>query len=300
MTIRSIGYAFIESTDPQKWLSYGTEVLGMMNSSWRENDDNIYLRIDERPFRFVITPGEQDRLQLIGFEAYDADDFNKTVDALGSHGVEFVKGSTEERRLRGVRDLVRFDDPAGNTVELYYGAELDYSKFVSPTGVSNFVTGLNGSHGFGHAVLPAPNLEETHQFYRDVLGLGDTDYMNFKFGDDPEDPGLGLYFMHVENPRHHSLALFGGESPLGCIHLMLEVSTVDEVGECLDRVVDREIPITSTLGRHTNDRMLSFYMMTPAGFPLEYGCDGMQMDWENYTPTTTTTPSLWGHKFSLA
>ena len=299
MSIRSLGYAFIESNDPSQWLSYGTEVLGMMASPWRADDDNIYLKIDERPFRFAIVPGDQNRLQLLGFEMNDKDDFNNAVQALEQAGHSYQRGSKDEARVRAVAEFIRFQDPAGNTIELYHGGELDYLKFVSPTGVSGFVTGLNGSFGFGHAVLPAPNLEETHAFYKQLLGFGDTDYMNFKFGDDPEDPGLGLNFMHVENPRHHSLALFGGASPLGCIHLMLEVNTVDEVGECLGRVVEREIPITSTLGRHTNDRMLSFYMMTPAGFPLEYGCEGLQMDWENYTPTTTTTPSLWGHKFAI-
>ena len=75
------------------------------------------------------------------------------------------------------------------------------------------------------------------------------------------------------------------------------VPSIDEVGYCLDRVLARDIPVTSTLGRHTNDRMLSFYMATPGGFALEYGCDGLQMDWEGYTPTVSTRPSLWGHEF---
>jgi 3,4-dihydroxy-9,10-secoandrosta-1,3,5(10)-triene-9,17-dione 4,5-dioxygenase len=55
--------------------------------------------------------------------------------------------------------------------------------------------------------------------------------------------------------------------------------------------------VVSTLGRHTNDRMLSFYMATPGGFALEFGCEGLQMDWGGYTPTVSTLPSLWGHKF---
>jgi 3,4-dihydroxy-9,10-secoandrosta-1,3,5(10)-triene-9,17-dione 4,5-dioxygenase len=38
-------------------------------------------------------------------------------------------------------------------------------------------------------------------------------------------------------------------------------------------------------------------MATPGGFALEFGCEGLQMDWEGYTPTVSTLPSLWGHKF---
>ena len=104
---------------------------------------------------------------------------------------------------------------------------------------------------------------------------------------------------NVNNPRHHSLALFQGESASGCIHLMVEVKSVDEVGYCLDRVLAQDIPVTSTLGRHTNDRMLSFYMMTPGGFPMEFGCHGLKMDWSNYTPTKSALPSIWGHKFAM-
>ncbi len=78
---------------------------------------------------------------------------------------------------------------------------------------------------------------------------------------------------------------------------MLEVPTVDEVGYCIDRVNEREIPIVSTLSRHANDGMLSFYMATPTGFAMEFGCDGLQMDWDGYTPTVSSLPSFWGLKF---
>jgi 3,4-dihydroxy-9,10-secoandrosta-1,3,5(10)-triene-9,17-dione 4,5-dioxygenase len=40
-------------------------------------------------------------------------------------------------------------------------------------------------------------------------------------------------------------------------------------------------------------------MMTPGGFAMEFGCDGLQMDWTDYTPTRSTLPSIWGHKFQM-
>jgi 3,4-dihydroxy-9,10-secoandrosta-1,3,5(10)-triene-9,17-dione 4,5-dioxygenase len=297
MNIRSLGYVRIESTDPAGWCQFGTEVLGMMVAPGMPDDGNVYLKMDARPFRFAIVPGEVDRLQLCGWELQSAEDFHSACRQLEKAGVSFAPGSAEECRERRVAAFVRLQDPAGNALELYHGAELDYGKFVSPAGVAGFETGFNGDMGLGHAVLPAPNLEETHGFYRDVLGFGDTDYMHFHFSDEPGDPGQGLNFMHVQNPRHHSLALFQAEMPSGCVHLMVEVFSVDEVGYCMDRVLARKIPITSTLGRHTNDRMLSFYMATPGGFALEFGCEGLKMDWDNYTPTVSSLPSLWGHEF---
>lgn len=299
MNVRSLGYVWIESTDPQKWLEFGTQVLGLMVAPGMPEDGSVYLKMDERPFRFAVSPGESDRLSLCGWELQDEQDFESAKAKLASAGVSYDQLGAEEIKNRRVGDCIRLKDPAGNTLELYHGADLDYLKFVSPVGIAEFETGFNGDMGFGHSVLPAPNLTETHAFYRDVLGFGDTDYMHFHFSDDPADPGMGLNFMHVNNPRHHSLALFQGESPAGCIHLMVEVTTVDEVGYCLDRVLQREIPVTSTLGRHTNDRMLSFYMLTPGGFPMEFGCHGLQMDWSDYTPTKSALPSIWGHKFEM-
>lgn len=300
MEVRSLGYVLIESTDPAKWLHFGTEILGLMVAPNMPDDGNVYLKMDARPFRFAITRGERDRLALCGWELADKADFEDARQTLEKAGVAFEQGSAEEAANRRVRELIRLQDPSGNTLELYWGADLDYAKFISPKGIAGFETGFNGDMGFGHAVIPASPLKETHDFYKELLGFGDTDYMHFKFTDDPNDPGQGLHFMHVNNPRHHSLALYEDpNNPVGCVHLMVEVLDVDEVGYCLDRVQENEVPIVSSLGRHTNDRMLSFYMATPAGFAMEFGTGGLKMDWEGYTPTVSALPSIWGHKFNM-
>lgn len=298
MDVRSIGYAIIDSSNPEQWLEYGTQILGLMVAPSMQDDGNVYLKMDERPFRFAIQKADTDRLAVCGFELADDRDFETAKAELSAANIAFVEGSAEEAAARCVRGLLKLQDPSGNHIELYWGAQLDYAAFVSPVGVSGFQTGFNGDMGFGHAVLPAAKLKETHSFYRDVLGFGDTDYMHFKFTEDPADPGQGLHFMHVNNPRHHSLALYeDANNPVGCVHLMVEALKTDDVGYCLDRVQEAKIPVVSTLGRHTNDRMLSFYMATPTGFAMEFGTDGLQMDWEGYTPTVSTLPSLWGHKF---
>ena len=300
MNVKSLGYARIESTDPAKWLEYGTEVLGLMQAPNMPEDGTgaVHLKMDARPFRFAIFPGKKDRLDCCGWEVLDGEDLGLAKTELAAAGVSFKEGTAEECRARRVQGFVRCQDPAGNTLELYHGGELDYAKFVSPAGIPAFETGFNGDMGFGHAVLPAPNLQDAHAFYRNVLGFGDSDYMHFQFSEDPADPGQGLNFMHVQNPRHHSLALYQAEMPTGCVHLMVEALSIDEVGYCLDRVLERNIPIVSTLGRHTNDRMLSFYMATPTGFAMEFGCQGLKMDWTDYTPTRSALPSIWGHKFN--
>ena len=55
---------------------------------------------------------------------------------------------------------------------------------------------------------------------------------------------------------------------------MVEVDSLDAVGRALDQVEARGFPVSSTLGRHTNDKMISFYVRAPGGFDIEYGTDG--------------------------
>ena len=299
MNIKSLGYLWIESTDVSKWRDFGCNILGLMPSPGMPEDGNVYLKMDARPYRLAIFPGQRDRLAWAGWELDGAAAFEAAQAELKAAGVVFELGSEAEAAARRVRALLRLVDPGGAQLELYHGAELDYLKFVSPQGIADFETGFNGDMGLGHVVLPTRKLRETWHFYRDVLGFGEVDYMEFHFSPDPADPGQGLHFLHVDNPRHHSLALFEDpqDHPAGCVHAMLEVRSIDEVGYCMDRVQAAGIPIVSTLGRHTNDRMLSFYMATPAGFAMEFGCDGLKMDWSRYTPTVSSLPSIWGHKF---
>ncbi|MNP14061.1 Iron-dependent extradiol dioxygenase [compost metagenome] len=81
--------------------------------------------------------------------------------------------------------------------------------------------------------------------------------------------------------------------------MMVEVDGLDEVGRALDRMHAHGVKLSATLGQHTNDQMVSFYMKTPAGFDLEYGCDGLVVDWNQHTPFESTVVSHWGHDFSV-
>mgnify|MGYP002682834864 CR=1 FL=1 len=170
---------------------------------------------------------------------------------------------------------------------------------VSPVGVKAFVTGFNGTMGLGHIAAATPDLEASHRFFTEVMGFGQTDYLHLHFSPDPADPGQGLHFLHASNPRHHSLALFQSKDPMpgDLVHLMVEVPDLDTLGGFMDRVHSNGVRVITCLGRHTNDRMVSIYVETPAGFALEYGFDGLQLDWSTYVPTFSKRESHWGHRW---
>jgi len=289
MAISSLGYVIIEAKDPAAWRTFGADVLGLMAADAPAGE--VRLRMDERPFRIAVKPGDADRFVASGWELPSLEAYEATIAKLREAGVEVEIGSREDAADRKVYGLVRCKDPSGNLLEIYYGRTYDYKPFVSPVAVSGFVT---GNMGLGHVVLPAPKVEETRSFYKTLLGFGDTDEMRVPIGV-PDHPGLALYFLHCNNPRHHSVALFEAEIPSGLVHVMLEVKQFDDLGRCIDRCKKQGAPIAINMGRHSNDLMVSTYIKTPSGFDVEYGWDGWQVDWSDYVPTKSEIFSLWGH-----
>jgi len=296
MSIKSLGYLRIEATDVAAWREYGLKVLGMVEGSG-PTEGALYLRMDEFPARLVIVPGEHDRLLESGWETANAEALQDVRNRLDAAGVPYKEGTAAELADRRVVELIRFQDPSGNTLEAFHTVALEHRRVVSPYG-HRFVT---GEQGLGHVVLTTRDDAESLRFYRDVLGFYLRDSMRLPpqlVGRPADGEPAWLRFFGC-NPRHHSLAFMPGETPSGIVHLMVEVENSDDVGLCLDRALRRKVPMSATLGRHVNDKMLSFYMKTPGGFDVEFGCEGLQVDDSDWVARESTAVSLWGHDFSV-
>lgn len=280
MEIRALGYIAIGAVDLQAWSDFGGQVLGMMTDTVASGD--LLLRADDRPYRIRVRPSDTEQLDAVGWEVAGGVALDVAAEELEKAGTA-VRHDPALAKERRVTDLIAFDAPDGIHHELFWGAELDYLPFMSPAGVSGFVT---GGLGLGHVVLATDALDDARRFYVDVLG--------FRLSDTMTLGGTRVVFLHC-NGRHHSLALGEGRSPaLG--HFMVEVAAIDDVGYALDRAVDHGVRIRQGLGRHTNDQMFSFYAATPSGFSVEYGWGGRVIDDATWIPTETSRGSYWGHR----
>ncbi|WP_431950879.1 VOC family protein [Nocardia lijiangensis] len=290
--ISSLGYVKVAVSDPHAWRTFAFDVMGFAEGSGPD-PDAIYLRMDERGARLVLVPGDTDKVLAVGWEVRDHRALAAARDAVRAAGIEVTTLSVEEADARRVEEAIAFTDPAGTPVEIFHGPVLDHSPVVTQHG-NRFVTeGL----GLGHVVLPVPDLDVAFRFYTDVLGF--LPRGAFRLPTPPEYGPMRVRFLGV-NQRHHSLALIpsGGKEGSGLVHIMVEVDALDDVGRALDRVGKAGYHLSSTLGRHTNDKMISFYVRTPGGWDLEFGTEGLLVDESTYTAEEITADSYWGHDWS--
>jgi 3,4-dihydroxy-9,10-secoandrosta-1,3,5(10)-triene-9,17-dione 4,5-dioxygenase len=292
--IKSLGYIKIQTSDIDRWRTFAFDALGFAQGSGPE-PDALYLRMDERPARIIVVPGDTDQVVHVGWEVRDGMALQRVRDTLERAGVAVKPLSVEEADDRRVEDVIAFTDPTGTPSEVFFGPALDHSPVVTPFG-STFVT---GAQGLGHVVLPTMDPAGAFAFYSETLGFLPRGAMRLPAP--PEFGPLRIRFFGV-NERHHSMALCPaphGGAP-GLVHIMVEVDTLDAVGRALDRVVKEGFSLSSTLGRHTNDKMVSFYVRAPGGWDIEFGTDGMKVDETFYTAEEITSDSYWGHDWSRA
>ena len=292
--IKSLGYIKIQTSDIDRWRSFAFEALGFAQGSGPD-PDALYLRMDERFARIVVVPGDSDQAVHIGWEVRDGLALQRVRDTLERAGIAVKPLSVEEADERRVEDVFAFTDPTGTTTEVFFGPALDHSPVVTPFGAT-FVT---GTQGLGHVVLPTMDPAAAFAFYSETLGFLPRGAMRLPVP--PEFGPLRIRFFGV-NDRHHSMALCPaphGGAP-GLVHIMVEVDSLDAVGRALDRVVKQGFSLSSTLGRHTNDKMVSFYVRAPGGWDIEFGTDGMTVDETYYTAEEITADSYWGHDWSGA
>ncbi|MDM4719414.1 VOC family protein [Micromonospora sp. WMMA1363] len=293
--LRSLGYLRIEATDVDAWREFGETVLGMVPDSGPDSSA-LYLRMDDFPARLVIVPGARDTLLAAGFELPDRQSLAELAGRLEKAGIATEQGTPGDLAERRVADLVRFNDPFGNPLELFSGVALADRPAVSPYG-NRFVTGAGG---LGHVVLSAGDDAEGLRFYTDLLGFRLRDSLRLApelVGLPPGGDPLWIRFLGC-GPRHHSLAIAPIPTSTRIVHVMVEVTTLDDVGRAIDRCQRNGTAVAATLGRHANDLMVSFYLRSPGGFDIEYGTDGLLVDDATWVSRETTAHSLWGHRFA--
>lgn len=283
--ITSLAYIGITTPAVDDWRDIATDILGCALGA-PGPDGALRLRFDDAAWRIQIHPGEQDEASYFGWTVAHEEDLAVLRARLGEAGTVAEVGAPALAAERSVDQLIVFDDPWGFRHEVVWAQHFLPNTFQPGRPMDGFVT---GEQGLGHVVLLLPDVEKGHKYFSGVLG--------FRLSDKIINERLNTRFYHC-NGRHHSLAI--GEAPgvVGFNHLMVEVRSLDDVGMAYDRCKARGVPLTMSLGRHTNDLMTSFYLRTPSQFHIEYGWGAIQVDDATWVPKLYSEMSTWGHHFS--
>lgn len=294
MSISQLGYLGIGVKDVGQWREFATNVLGLEAHEDPAIDDTMYLRMDELHHRFLVHSDPSDDILYVGWQAAGPQEFDDIKAKFEEDGLEFAQASQSELDTRKVQDMIHFR-VGGLRNEVFYGPRVLFEKpFASPARVAGFRT---GSLGLGHIVVGVEDPEELKRILINLCGFKVSDTL----------PGMGGMFLHC-NPREHTIAVAPFRPPANDAernagfglrrlnHIMMEVNNIDDVGFALDRVKAANVPIRSTLGKHSNDHMISFYMWTPSDFAIEYGWNGRLIDEITWQVNSYQATSMWGHE----
>lgn len=281
MGIRKLGYVGLDTTDVHAWRVLLRETFGVGSSSIKIGTEDVTLaELDVFKYRLALYPSAHDAPRHIGWILDSVPELERITERLTAAGYDVQPADAEYAASRGAVALAWFTDPVGYRVELAVGEAKARADVDQPAGANPGVIGL------GHLVLASPQLDELRDLYENVLEFKLTDYR-----------APGLFFFRC-NATHHSIALAYADEP-SIHHLELEHATIDDVGRAHDRAVANGVPVSISLGRHMNDKAISFYVKNPSGFHLEIGCGGIEVG-DDWVPHDFGTSDVWGHHHATA
>ncbi len=283
--VTELGYVHFGVADLAAWRSFAAEVFALEVGE-EDEAGRLYLRNDAWHHRIILEEDASNDLIGAGLRVAGPEEFKALRADLKRRGIEFEIAGDEITRQRRVLELMFVSDPSGHPLEIFHGPQVDAHRPFHP-GRGMYGKFCTGDGGLGHLLLACDDLNATYDFY---VALGMRGSVEYRF---PTSDGgsLDILFMHC-NSRDHTLA-FGIPSATRIHHLMLEVDNLDDVFLTYERVQKSQYPVVMAPGKHSNDRMFSFYCATPAGFQIEIGWGGREATYQS----EYNLGDMYGHEF---
>jgi 2,3-dihydroxybiphenyl 1,2-dioxygenase len=285
-----LGYVVIETGKFADWRRFGRDAIGMHCDETLP--DVMRFRLDDNECRFLLQRGPAEDVCALGWQLDDHESFDCVLARVSRHGVPITAGTAEEAALRGVERLVRFPGPNGLSQEIFTRPR------AGATALDMAVRGgfVTGESGMGHVALVSKKPEQVHGYFNGVFDARLTDFI------DETISGLKfkIRFLRV-NERHHSVAIAAvNRLPINPIrtrvqHLNIQVADLGDLTATYQRVRELGFGMALDVGQHTNDKELSFYAVSPAGFEWEVGWNPIVVDEATWEPSTHQGISIWGH-----
>lgn len=284
-----MGYIVIESNKLDEWKVFGKEGLGLHVET--SNADMIAFRLDHHQRRIIIKKGPTEDIAAVGWQLQNENALQIVQERLQQRGVKITKGDQHAAALRGVNSFWQLRGPKGMPIEIFVEAETTNAQLKMLS--SGFNT---GGCGMGHVAIVSRQPEKMLSFWQQIFDARLSDYIVQPMS----GLTLDITFLRL-NPRHHSVAVAATRGvhmdPIRTQiqHFNIEANTLDDLTAAYQRCKALGYKMAHGIGQHPNDRELSFYVLTPSGFEMEYGWAPIAVDESNWKPVTHQGISIWGH-----
>ena len=155
---QALGYVGVRAKDLGDWASYGSGLLGLQRID--KSRSTLAFRMDDRKQRIMVDADGGEGIGFFGWEIADAAALDRLAAHLEGAKIKVARGARALADERHVRDLIVLNDPLGNRLELFHGAETTSEPFKSGRAISGFRT---GPLGLGHVVLNVDSRETIDQ-----------------------------------------------------------------------------------------------------------------------------------------
>ncbi len=284
-----LGYVFVESPHLSDWKRLAADGIGMAVAV--DSPNLIAFRTDAHARRLIVSKNPKEDVTL-GWQVDGGAALQTVLRRLAERRISVEEIAGDEAATRGVERLWRFVGPKRQCFELFTEPVLDAAEPKLRN--KGFVT---GERGLGHVAITSRNPQAMIAFWREIFDAKISDYIEDRIS----GVNLRITFLRV-NSRHHSIAIAGTKGfamdPFATKiqHVEMQVTTLDDVSNAFTRCRELGFKIAMAVGQHTNDRDVSFYVVTPSGFYFEVGWNSSDERSEHWPVVVHEGISVWGHK----
>ncbi|QDK97521.1 extradiol ring-cleavage dioxygenase [Acinetobacter tandoii] len=287
-----MGYAVIESNKLKEWKVFLEQGLGLHFNDEEQLINEISFRMDNHAKRLIVQRGSAEDFIALGWQVKDQKTLDIIIRRLAEREIAYEKSHPDEAEQRGVKEFWRILGPKKQKIELFIEAKVTEEPLNMLT--SSFVT---GDAGMGHVAITSRKPLKMQRFWQEIFDARLSDNIEQVIS----GITLDITFLRL-NERHHSVAIATTrEVPLDPIrtkvqHMNVQGSSLDDLSNAFQRCKKLGYEMAHEIGQHPNDKELSFYVISPSGFEIEFGWAPLVVDENSWKPTKYFAISSWGHK----
>lgn len=279
------GHVQIRVLDIEAAITHYRDLLGLIEMD-RDEQGRVYLKgwTEVDKFSLVLREADTSGMDFMAFKVLNNEVLEQLEIDLKAYGCTVDQIPAQDLKSCGRR--IRFKAPTGHFFELFSEKEQTGKWGIEPVNPEAWPRDLKGMKAtrFDHCLLYGPNVQQTYELFRDVLGFDLAERVI-----NPEE-NLAAAFLTVST-KAHDVAFIECPDPGMLHHASFRLETWEDVLRAADLIsmTDTSIDIGPT--RHGLTHGKTVYFFDPSGNRNEVFCGG-DYHYPDHEPVTWKAEDL--------